>query len=203
MAVAMDSQKQRLEGMIVVHLSPVIEMDDDQFFEFAQLNRDLRMERNSKGELIIMPPTGWETGDRNSEIGMQLRAWAKRNGQGRVADSSTGYILPNKATRSPDASWVSNERLESVSPQQRKKFLPVCPEFVVELKSPTDLLDEVQDKMQEWIANGAQLGWLIDPDAKRVYIYRPNEQVEILENRKSISGEPLLKGFTLDLTQIW
>lgn len=203
MEVAVDSQKQRLEGMIVVHLSPVIEMDDDQFFEFSQLNRDLRMERNSKGELIIMPPTGWETGDRNSEIGMQLRTWAKRNGQGRVADSSTGYILPNKATRSPDASWVSRKRLDSVSPQQRKKFLPLSPEFVIELKSATDVLDEVQDKMQEWNENGAQLAWLIDPDAKRVYVYRPNQKIETLENPTSVSGEPLLKGFALDLTQIW
>lgn len=203
MATVLEPRVSSPEGMIVVHLHPVIEMDDDQFFELAQINRDLRMERNAQGELIIMPPTGWETGDRNSELGMQLRVWSKGNGKGKVVDSSAGYRLPNGATRSPDASWVSKTHLAAIPPRERKKFLPLCPDFVVELKSPTDLLNELQDKMVEWIENGAQLGWLIDPEMKQVHVYRPNGKVEILENPNALSGEPLLEGFVLDLTQIW
>lgn len=203
MAAVLEPKVQTREGIIVLHLHPVIDMDDDQFYEFAQINRDLRMERNASGELIIMPPTGWETGERNSEIGMQLRVWAKRDGTGRVVDSSAGYRLRNGATRSPDASWVSNTRLAEIPSDAQKKFLPLCPDFVIELQSPTDLFDELGAKMQEWIENGAQLGWLIDPKAKRIYVYRPNVQVEILENVNSVSGEPLLPGFVLDLTQIW
>lgn len=203
MAAVLESKTKSPEGAIVVHLRPVIEMDDDQFFEFAQLNRDLRIERNAEGELLIMPPTGWETGGRNAEITMQLRAWAKRNAQGEAVDSSTGYRLPNQATLSPEASWVRQERLDKISPQEKKKFLPLCPDFVIELKSPSDLLDKLQKKMQEWLDNGAQLAWLIDPQTKRVYVYRPNTVVEIVENAKSISGEPLLQGFVLDLTQLW
>lgn len=203
MAMVLEPKTQPIEGMIVVHTSPVLELDDDQFFQLAQLNRDLRMERTAKGELVIIPPTEWETGDRNSEIGMQLRAWAKKIGGGRVVDSSTGYRMPNSAIRSPDASWVSQKRLEEILPQQRKKYLPLCPDFVVELKSPTDNLADLQEKMQEWIDNGAQLAWLIEPESKRVYVYRPNANIEILENTNSISGEPLLENFVLDLTQIW
>ncbi len=203
MAAVLEPKTKITEGAIVVHLRPVIEMDDDQFFEFAQLNRDLRIERNAEGELIIMPPTGWETGGRNAEVTMQLRAWAKRNAQGEAVDSSTGYRLPNAATLSPDASWVRRDRLNKISPQEKKKFLPLCPDFVIELKSPSDRLDKLQNKMQEWLDNGAQLGWLIDPQTKRVYVYRPNTEIEIIENGKSISGEPLLQGFALDLTQLW
>jgi len=186
----------------VLRLDSNLELNDDEFFDFCQINRDLRIERDEQGEIIIMAPTGWETGSRNAEITMQLQQWAKRNGEGIAVDSSTGYNLPNKATRSPDASWVMKERLDTIGAAKRKKFLPLCPDFVIELKSRTDTLQQLQAKMQEWIANGAQLGWLIEPDAKRVYVYRPNMQVETIENANSISGDPLLKGFVLDLTQL-
>lgn len=203
MAVMLEPKVQPMERMLVVRLSPVVEMDDDQFFDFAQLNRDLRLERNAEGELIIMPPTGWETGSRNADVTMQLRAWAKRDRKGTAVDSSAGYILPNAAIRSPDASWVKNDRLEGISRNERQKFLKLCPDFVIELKSPTDFLNQLHVKMQEWIDNGAQLGWLINPEEKRVYVYRPNATVQIVENPKTMSGEPVLPGFVLELTEIW
>lgn len=187
----------------VLQFRPVLNMDDDQFFEFCQANRDVRIERNKDGEIIIMPPTGSETGDRNAEITMQLRIWAKKNKQGKSYDSSTGFILPNGATISPDASWVSKKRLEKFTAKQLQKFLPLCPDFVIELRSASDSLKEGQAKMKEYIENGAQLGWLIDPKNKKVHIYRANGEVEILENPQSVSGEDVLVGFELDLTEIW
>jgi Uma2 family endonuclease len=187
----------------VLQFRPFLNMDDDQFFEFCQANRDVRIERNKDGEIIVMPPTGWKTGDRNAEITMQLRIWAKKNKQGKSGDSSTGFILPNGATISPDASWVLKNRIEQFSAKQRQKFLPLCPDFVIELRSASDTLKDLQDKMEEYIENGARLGWLIDPKNKRVHIYRVNGEVEILENPKSISGEDVLRGFELDMTEIW
>ncbi len=188
---------------LLVHLRPVLEMTEDQFFDFCQINRDLRIERNPHGELIIMPPTGGETSDRNAEINMQLRQWAKRDGTGRTFDSSGGFRLPNKAVRSPDGSWVKKARLEPLTDEQRRKFIPLCPDFVIELRSPTDSLNTTQDKMQEYLDNGAQLGWLIDPEQQHVYIYRPDAPVEMLKNPEAISGDPILSGFTLDLREIW
>ena len=188
---------------LIIHLRPVVEMTDDQFFEFCQINRDLRIERTVHGELLIMPPAGWETSERNSEIGMQLRLWAKRDGTGAVTDSSGGFKLPNGATRSPDAAWTTHSRLAALTAEQRKKFLPLSPDFVLELRSPTDNLTALQAKMQEYLDNGARLGWLIDPEQQRVYVYRPQTPVEISENPETISGDPILSGFTLDLREIW
>ncbi len=188
---------------LIIHLRPVVEMTDDQFFEFCQINRDLRIERTAQGELLIMPPAGWETSERNSEIGMQLRLWAKRDGTGAVTDSSGGFKLPNGATRSPDAAWTTHSRLAALTAEQRKKFLPLCPDFVLELRSPTDSLTALQAKMQEYLDNGAWLGWLIDTEQRRVYVYRPQTPVEISENPETISGDPILSGFTLDLREIW
>jgi len=191
------------EPPLIVHLRPVLDMTDEQFYEFSQINRDLRIERNSQGELVIMPPTGGETGDRNAELGMQLRSWAKRDGTGSTFDSSTGFRLPNKAVRSPDASWIAHSRLDRLTSEQRKKFIPLCPDFVVELRSPTDSLSVLQEKMQEYLDSGAGLGWLIDTDRRRVYVYRPNEPVEELSEPSSLNGDPLLPGFVLDLKEIW
>ncbi len=188
---------------LIMHLRPVVEMTDDQFFEFCQINRDLRIERAAQGELLIMPPTGGETGERNAEISLQLRLWAKRDGTGTTFDSSSGFILPNGATRSPDAAWITRSRLTALSAEQRKKFLPLCPDFVVKLRSPTDNLTALQAKMQEYLDNGLRLGWLIDPEQQRVYVYRPQTPAEILENPETISGDPILSGFTLDLREIW
>lgn len=188
---------------LVLHLQPVLELSDEQLYEFTQINRDLRIERNAQGELIIMPPTGGETGQRNAEITMQLRLWAKSHGGGATFDSSTGFRLPNGAVRSPDASWVRRPRLGGMSDEEKKKFIPLCPDFVIELRSATDSLSLLQDKMREYLDNGAQLGWLLDPEQRRVYVYRVGEEVEGMENPEAISGEPLLSGFVLDLREIW
>jgi Uma2 family endonuclease len=188
---------------LIVQLRPVLDLTDEQFLELSQLNRDLRMELTAQGELIIMPPTGGEAGDRNAELTMQLRLWAKRDGTGSTFDSSTGFRLPNKAVRSPDASWVRNSRLDSLTPDQMKKFIPLCPDFVVELRSPTDSLKVVQEKMQEYIENGALLGWLLDPEQRRVYVYRPDQPVEEMREPASLAGDPLHPGFVLNLTEIW
>ena len=188
---------------LMLYMHPVIEMTDDQFFEFCQINRDLRIERTAEGDLIIMAPAGGETSWRNSELVTALNIWAKEDGTGVVFDSSGGFILPNGATKSPDASWVKRERLAALTAEQKKKFLPLCPDFAIELRSPSDPLPVVKDKMQEYIANDLQLGWLIDPEEKRVYVYRPGKPVELFENPSEISGEPTLPGFVLDLELIW
>ncbi|HCF28623.1 MAG TPA: hypothetical protein DEV81_15790, partial [Cyanobacteria bacterium UBA11049] len=151
-----------------------IELTDEQFFDLCQHNRDLRFERTASGEILIMPPTGGETSNRNFEIAVQLGIWNKQNNLGKAFDSNGGFTLPNGAVRAPDVSWVRRERWEALTPQQRRKFLPLCPDFVVELRSPSDSLKETQEKMQEYINNGARLGWLIDPQTRRVEIYRPN-----------------------------
>jgi len=188
---------------LIVHLQPVVNLTEDQFFEFCRINRDLRIERNARGELMLMPPAGWETGNRDLEIGMQLKAWAKRDGTGIASGSSAGFRLPNNAVRSPDAAWVKKSRLAKLTKEEREKFLPLCPNFVLELRSPSDSLSALHDKMQEYIANGAQLGWLIDPVQKRVYIYRPDASVEQLERPETVCGDPALPGFVLDLHDVW
>ena len=188
---------------LLVHFQPVLNLTEDQFFELCQLNRELRIERTAQGELLIMPPAGWETSEHNAEISMQLRQWAKRDGTGTTTDSSGGFLLPNTAVRSPDAAWIRHDRLATLTAEQRKKFLPLCPDFVLELRSPTDSLSVLQDKMQEYMDNGAQLGWLIDPVRQRVFIYRPDSPVEQLDKPDSVSAEPLLPRFRLDLREIW
>lgn len=188
---------------LVLQMSPVIEMTDDQFFEFCQLNRDLRIERSTKGELIIMSPTGSETGNRNFDFIVQLGIWARQDGTGIGFDSSAGFTLPNGATRSPDAAWIKLERWNALPPEQRVKFAPICPDFVVELRSPSDNLQPLEDKLQEYIANGASLGWLIDRKNRKVYLYRPQQEVECLDNPSTLSGDPVLSGFVLDLSKIW
>ena len=178
-------------------------MTSDEFWEFCSKNPKLNAELTKEGEIIIMPPTGWDTSDRNAELTTQLRVWAKKDKRGKTADSNGGFILPNGATRSPDSSWILNSRLETFSKEQLKKFLPLCPDFVVEMTSPSDSLSETQEKMLEYLENGARLGWLIHAKTKQVFIYRPNQEVEILENPKTISGGEILKGIELDLTEIW
>ena len=188
---------------MVVHLSPVIDLSDDQLYEFSRINRDLRIERNAQGEVTIMSPTGGETGNRNAEIGLQLRLWAKSDGTGTTFDSSTGFRLPNGAVRSPDAAWISYARLNTLTNEQREKFIPLCPDFVVELLSPTDILNEVRAKMQEYIENGARLGFLIDRAERRVYIYRPDTPVDERIEPSTVSGDPVLPGFELSMAEIW
>ncbi|MHC5936958.1 Uma2 family endonuclease [Nostoc sp.] len=179
-----------------------IDLTDEQFFQMCQKNRDYRFERTASGELLIMPPTGSDTGNRNFDIVVELGIWNKQTKLGKGFDSSTGFTLPNGAERSPDASWVKIERWNALTPEQQEKFAPICPDFVVELRSPSDSLKDLQEKMQEYIENGAQLGWLIDRKNKRVEIYRPGKNVEILDNPASLSGENVLPGFVLDLRSI-
>ncbi|MEQ9548963.1 MAG: Uma2 family endonuclease [Coleofasciculus sp. G3-WIS-01] len=179
-----------------------IDLTDDQFFNLCQRNRDYRFERTTSGELLIMSPTGSETGNRNIELAYQLQAWSRQNNLGIAFDSSTGFKLPNGAERSPDVSCIRRERWEALTPTQRKQFAPICPDFVVELRSETDSLKELQEKMREYRDNGAKLGWLIDRKNKRVEIYRPGEDVEILNSPATLSGEDVLPGFVLHLKGI-
>ncbi|MEC4985319.1 MAG: Uma2 family endonuclease [Oscillatoria sp. PMC 1068.18] len=175
-----------------------------QFAALAAANRELKLERTAQGELIVNPPTGWETGERNRSLTGQLDRWYEENEDlGKAFDSSTGFILPNGATRSPDASWVSRERWEALTNEQKGTFANICPDFVVELRSSSDRLGTLQAKMSEYLENGAKLGWLIDPPQKRVEIYRQGLAVEILENPAELSGENILPNFVLNLRRIW
>src|SRR5258706_2060307 len=167
---------------ITLRLSPAIEITDDEFFALCQLNRDLRFERTAEGDIIVMAPTGAETGNRNADITAQLVMWTKRDGTGAAFDSSTGFKLPNGADRSPDGSWVRESRLAALTHEQKIKFLPLCPDFVIELLSPTDALLTTQAKMTENLGNGSQLGWLIDPEMRQVHVYRPPQAIAILDN---------------------
>jgi len=189
---------------IVLRMPPALEMDDEQFFEFCQINRELRIERTAKGEIVIMPPTGSETGGRNFDLIVQFGVWVKQDGTGKGFDSSTGFKLPNGAERSPDLSWVKLERWNALTPQQRKKFAPLCPDFVIELRSPSDRLSDLQEKMEEYLDNGARLGWLIDPENRQVYLYRPGAEVEQLNNPDILRGdESVLSDFVLVMADIW
>ena len=186
---------------LILNLSPTIELTNEQFFQLCVNNRDLRLEQTAQGELIIMPPTGWKSGNQNSKLTQRLGNWADADGTGLAFDSSTGYILPNGAKRSPDASWVSRERLEALNPDPTR-FLPMAPDFAVELRSANDELKTVQQKVQEYINNGVRLGWLIDPQNQRVEIYRIGQNVEVLQSPTSLLGENVLPGFVLELNQI-
>jgi Uma2 family endonuclease len=186
---------------LILNLHPAVKMTDEQFFQLCLNNRDLRLERTAIGELIIMPPTGWESGNRNSKLTQRLGNWTDADGTGLAFDSSTGFQLPNGANRSPDASWVSKQRIEELNPNP-ERFLPLAPDFAVELRSVSDTLDTLRQKMQEYISCGVRLGWLIDPQNKRVEIYRLGKGVEILESPNSLSGEDVLPGFVLDLQGI-
>lgn len=178
-------------------------MNDDQYWDFCVQNPDLRIEREANGEVVIMPPTGAETGFRNSDLNFQLTAWAKKNRRGLAFDSHTEYFLPDGSARSPDASWVLKERLNQFSKEQKKKFLPLCPDFVVELTSPSDRLKRVKLKMPQWMDNGARLGWLLDADRQTVYIYRPGEPPQELSGVDPVIGEGPVAGFRLELSDIW
>jgi Uma2 family endonuclease len=186
-----------------LQMSPAIDMTDEQFFAFCQQNRDYRIERNATGEITIMPPTGSETGNRNFDLIVQLGIWTRQNGTGIGFDSSAGFTLPNGAMKSSDAAWIKLEKWHSLTPEQQQKFAPICPDFIIELRSPSDNLQPLKDKLQEYIDNGVSLGWLIDRKNRKVYIYRPNSEVECLDNPTTLSGESILPEFVLQLSTIW
>ena len=175
----------------------------EQFEEFCSKYDELRLELTSTGELIVMPPTGSLTGKRNLDLTYQLAAWSKEHGSGVCFGADAGFTLPNGAIRGPDASWVRREKWDSLTEQQKDSFAPICPDFVVELWSKTDRLPVLFSKMSEYFANGASLGWLIDPISRRVYVYEAGEEVVVLDNPETVSGDPLLPGFTLSLTELW
>jgi Uma2 family endonuclease len=180
-----------------------IQLTDEQFFQLCQDNRDLRLERSANGELIVMPPTEGETGNRSGKITQQLFNWTELDRTGIAFDSSTGFKLPNGANRSPDASWVRLTRWNSLTDEQKEKFIPLCPDFAIELLSPTDSLKVTQEKMKEYIDSGTKLAWLINRKSKQVEIYRPGQAVTILDCPTNLSGEDILPGFVLNLEPIW
>ncbi|MBD2774026.1 Uma2 family endonuclease [Iningainema tapete] len=193
-----------LSSPIVLRMPPELHMTDEQFFEFCQINRDLRIERNKFGEISIKSPTGGITGNRNFGILGELYIWTKRDGTGLCFDSSTGFKLSTGADRSPDASWMKLERWNSLSLEQQEKFAPICPDFVVELRSPSDNLKPLQEKMEEYMREpGVQLGLLIDRKNRNVYVYRSGLPAECLENPASVSCDPVLPGFILSMSTVW
>ncbi|MBE9161031.1 Uma2 family endonuclease [Tychonema sp. LEGE 06208] len=188
---------------ITLNLNSIIKLTSEQFYQLCESNPDLKLERSANGELIAMPPTGGETGKRNSKLNLQVGIWNEQTELGEVFDSSTGFTLPNKADRSPDASWVEKSRWQALTPEQREKLIPLCPDFVIELVSPSDSLKKTQEKMQEYIENGCRLGWLINRKKREVEIYRLGRSVEILQSPQTLSGEDVLPGFVLNLPKIW
>ncbi|MGM3304585.1 Uma2 family endonuclease [Anabaena sp. WFMT] len=188
---------------VTLQIPKSFKFTDDEFVEIVDANKDLRLELSSEGELIVMSPTGGETGERNLELSGQVWFWNRKNNLGKAFDSSTGFKLPKGGTRSPDVSWIKIERWNALTPEQKKKFLPLCPDFVIELVSESDDLEDTQAKMREYINNGLRLGWLINPKDKQVEIYRQNQEVEILQSPAILSGEDVLLGFILDLQPIF
>lgn len=183
---------------------PQERLDDQALFELCARNPELRIERTVSGELVVMPPAGGETGRRNAELLVDLGLWAREAATGgHVFDSATGFLLPNGAERAPDAAWVAAERWDALSAEQRRQFPPLCPDFVVEIRSPSDRIDALHDKMREYLANGARLGWLLDPDARVVWVYRPGGAVERHDAPVSISGEPVLPGLVVSTARLW
>ena len=191
-----------MQSPLTIHFES-FQLTDEQFYQLCQDNRNLRFERNAYGDIVIMSPTGGETGNRNIEIAYQLQGWSRQTKLGIAFDSSTGFKLPNGAERSPDASWILLEKWQNLTLQQRQKFLPLCPDFVIELRSLSDNLKSLQEKMKEYLDNGIRLGWLINRQDKEVEIYRQDKEVEILEHPQTLSGEDVLVGFVLDLELIW
>ncbi|HVW29849.1 MAG TPA: Uma2 family endonuclease [Polyangiaceae bacterium] len=190
-------------AQLPLRVRPAAWVSDDELFELCQINRDLKIERTAEGEIIVMAPTGGATGNRNFKLTVAFGQWVAKDGTGLGFDSSTGFILPNGAQRGPDAAWVKRERWEALTAQQRERFPPLAPDFVIELRSPSETLDELKSKLAEYIANGVELGWLIDPFARAVHVYRPGEVPQVLRDVDRVSGEPLLPGFVLDLSAIW
>ena len=188
---------------LTVNFPAIASMTHRQFYEFCQANRDLRIERTATGDVIVMPPAFSDTGNRNLNIAAQLWNWTEQDGTGIAFDSSAGFTLPNGATRSPDASWIRSDRWNALSEEQKASFAPICPDFAIELRSSSDSLSSLQAKMQEYIVNGALLGWLIDRKNRTVHIYRPDRAPQILDNPEIVSGDPDLPGFVLKLSRIW
>ncbi|MBA3354965.1 MAG: Uma2 family endonuclease [Pyrinomonadaceae bacterium] len=180
-----------------------IRLTATQFEQLCSDNRDLRLELTFEGELIVMPPTGSKTGLRNARLNLRLGNWAEIDGTGICFDSSTGFTLPNGAKYSPDSAWIRRDRWDAVTTEEQEGFAPLCPDFLIELRSHSDRLSRLQNKLQEYIENGAHLAWLIDPLKRQVYIYRPDHAVEVLDDPVTVSGDPVLRGFVLNPLELW
>lgn len=191
-------------GSLVLHFTPILDkLTDEDFFNLCRVNPDVRLELTAEGDLVIMPPTGGDTGNQNFTLASLFGPWVERDGTSLAFDSSTGFKLPNGAIRSPDLAWVRRDRWHQLSPKERQGFAPLCPDFVIELRSPSDNLDDLHAKMQEYIENGAELGWLIDPLERRVHIYSPSTKPVYLDNPRTVSGDPVLPGFELNTSRLW
>jgi Uma2 family endonuclease len=188
---------------ITLNFNHIIQLSDDNFYQLCRDNPDLKFERNTKGELVIMPPTGGETGKRNAGITADFVIWNRQAKLGVCFDSSTCFKLPQGGNRSPDVSWVRQDRWDALTPQQKEKFPPIAPDFVLELMSPSDSLEETQAKMQEYMNSGVKLGWLINPKTRQVEIYRQEQAPDILESPTQLSGEDVLQDFILDMAIAW
>jgi Uma2 family endonuclease len=198
-AIAIDP----MDYPLVLDLGRELRLTDEELFELCARNSELRIERTAEGDLIVMTPAVPVSSRQSLLVVAALHSWAERDDTGVAFDSSAGFVLPNTAMRAPDACWITKQRIASVPAEERLRFWPVCPDFVVEVRSPSDRLKTQQAKMEEWRDNGARLGWLIDPEPRRVHVYRPGAAVEILDDATSISGDPELPGFVLDLTRVW
>jgi Uma2 family endonuclease len=186
-----------------IDISPIAQLTDTQFEQLCRANPDAKFEQTATGDLVIMAPTGGDTGSYNSELNADHVIWNRQAKLGVVFDSSTCFVLPNGAKRSPDVAWIAKDRWEALTPEQRKKFPPIAPDFVLELRSPSDDLADLQAKMREYLENGVRLGWLIDPETKQVEIYRLGQPVEVLHQPVELAGESVLPGFILNLHSIW
>lgn len=188
---------------VTINFNAIAQITDDQFYQLCRQNPDVKFERNAQGEIIVMSPTGGETGSYNSEINADFVIWNRQTKLGICFDSSTCFKLPSGANRSPDVSWIEQARWDALTPEQKQKFPPIAPDFVLELMSPTDSLKDTQGKMQEYMNNQVKLGWLINRKTRRVEIYRQGQEVEILECPTELSGEDILPGFVLKLQTVW
>jgi Uma2 family endonuclease len=188
---------------LTLNINSIIKLTKEQLYQLCEENPDLKLERNAQGELIIMPPTGGETGRSNSSINAQIWFWNEQNQLGEVFDSSTGFTLPSGSDRSPDVSWVEKSRWDVLTKEQKERFIPLCPDFVIEIFSPNDSLKKTQQKMQEYIENGCSLGWLLNRKKQEVEIYRPGKDVEVLNSPQNLSGENILPGLIVNLQKIW
>ncbi|UNU23986.1 Uma2 family endonuclease [Microcoleus vaginatus] len=188
---------------VTINFNSIVKLTDDQFYQLCRENPDVKFERNAKGEIIVMSPTGGETGNYNSEINADFVIWNRQTQLGICFDSSTCFQLPSGANRSPDVSWIEKSRWDALTPEQKQKFPPIAPDFVLELMSPTDSLKDTQDKMQEYMNNQVKLGWLINRKSRRVEIYRQGQEIEVLECPTELSGEDILPGFVLKLKTLW
>lgn len=202
MVQTIPSAQEKVAPFLTLDLTS-IRLTPEQFVQVCRDNRDLRLELSSNGALIVMPPTGSRTGQRNFNLNRQFAIWVEQDGTGVGFDSSTGFTLPDGAILSPDASWVRLERWDALSEEEQEGFAPLCPDFVIELRSHSNTLKSLRAKMQEYLENGAQLAWLIDPLERRVYIYRAGEEVEVLDDSATVSADPILKGFVLQLAELW